>query len=463
MEFTSIYYLLFLTITTIIYHTIQPKFKSICLIIFSCFFIGLHSFESLIIFFIGTLTTQLLALNIESKIQNKLLFFRLGIIFNIFFVFIFKYLESNQKLFSTFDSNKTIAFLGVSFFSLQNISYIIDVYYNRIPTISFKKIILINSFFPKITAGPITTFQNFKIEETNSNSTFIKSGINRIALGIFKKVVLADRIAPIITYNFIEIDSKIGLTNLVVSFLFTIQLYFDFSAYTDIAIGSAKLFGIELPENFNIPLRAKSISEFWRKWHITLTNWLTQYIFYPISYRYRKLKKRGVIFALIITFLISGIWHGIGFTFILYAISHTLYLTVETLYKKQNYLIENKAINYIFNFIVFSLVSLSFIFFRSTSINQAFSKINTIFSSNFLPKNLLFDFTQYITIKGDQENIFNFYITLILVIGYLIYEKRIQTIFKRQSLTIFGISIIVLLISFFGIFDSTKNFIYNQF
>lgn len=463
MEFTSIYYLLFLTITTIIYHSIHPQFKTICLILSSVFFIGFHSFESLIIFFTGTITTQYLALRIESDKQKKQLIFQFGIIFNIFLIFGFKYLESNLKLFSTFNSNKTILFLGVSFFSLQNISYLIDVYYNRISTVSLKKIILINSFFPKVSAGPITTIQNFNIETIKSNSTLITSGINRITLGIFKKVVLADRIAPIITYNFNETESQIGLTNLVVAFLFTIQLYFDFSAYTDIAIGSAKLFGIELPENFNLPLRAKSISEFWRKWHISLTNWLTQYIFYPISYRYRKLKKRGVILALIVTFLISGVWHGIGFTFILYAISHILYLIIETLYKKENYFSENKVIKSIFNFIVFTLISLSFIFFRSTSIEQAISKINTIFSSKFLPRNLLFDFTQYIALKGDQENIFNLYLTLILIFGYLFFEKRIQSIFNKQKMSIFGIGLLILLISFFGIFDSTKNFIYNQF
>ena len=463
MEFTSVYYLLFLTIATIIFHTIQIKFRAICLIIFSCFFIGIHSFESLITFFTGTLITQFIAKNIETKTHLKQLFFRIGIIFNLLFILIFKYLESNHQLFSTFNSNKTIIFLGVSFFSLQNISYLIDVYYSRIKTVTIKKIILLNSFFPKITSGPITTFQNFDINEINSKSILINNGINRIAIGIFKKVVIADRIAPIITYNFFEKDSTIGLTNLVVAFLFTIQLYFDFSAYSDIAIGSAKLFGIQLPENFNLPLRARSISEFWRKWHISLSNWLTQYIFYPISYRYRKHKRRGLIFALTITFILSGIWHGIGFTFLLYAISHIIYLTFESLYKKSNYLTENKFFNYLLNFIVFILVSLSFIFFRSKSLNQAIFKIETIFSSNFLPSNFLKEFTQYIALKGDQENIFNLYITLLLITGFLIFEKRIQTVFNKQRLSIFGITIIILFISFFGIFDSTKNFIYNQF
>ena len=243
----------------------------------------------------------------------------------------------------------------------------------------------------------------------------------------------------------------------------TIQHYFDFSGFSDIAIGSAKLFGIQLSENFNFPLSSKTISEFWRKWHISLSSWLTNYIFYPISYRYRKLKYWGIITALTLTFLLSGIWHGIGLTFLIYALSHALYLIIETFIKKPKALILNKLAPLSSVFLTFNLVSLSFIFFRSTSIEQSFYKLKSIFSFAFFPKQTLTDFTQYIAIGGEQENIFNLYVTIILTALFLVFEKRIFNRFNINQLNVIGLIILLLIISFFGIFDGSKNFIYSQF
>ena len=466
MELTSLYYLVFITITLIIFNLISNKIKPTILIISSLIFIGLFSIDTLFVFLFGTLSTHFITtkmFRISNSLEKKMVF-RIGLIFNISLLFIFKFIESNYHIVSFFDPNKMILFVGISFFSLQNIAYLIDNYYNRIKPSNLSEFLLFNSFFPKFIAGPITKIQDFKFDIASQiHAAQIQNGINRIALGLLKKMVIADRIAPIIAHNFEETNPTFGLTNLVVAYLFTIQLYFDFSGYSDIAIGSAKLFGIQLPENFNFPLSSKSIGEFWRKWHLTLSSWLTNYVFYPISFRYRKLKYWGIITALTITFLLSGIWHGIGLTFLIYALSHALYLIIETFIKKPKILILNRLTSLISIFLTFNLVSLSFIFFRSTSIEQSFHKLKSIFSFPFLPKEIVNDFTQYIAIGGEQENIFNLYLTILLTTLFLIFEKRIFNLLNSNRLNLIGLILILLIISFFGIFDGSKNFIYSQF
>ena len=466
MELTSLYYLVFITITLILFNFLSYKLKPSILTVTSLLFIGFFSFETIFLFLFGTLSTYFLTNKISltsSNLEKKTVFI-FGLIINISLIFIFKFIESNHHLVSYFDINKTILFVGISFFSLQNIAYLVDNYYNRIKPSNLGEFLLFNSFFPKFIAGPITKIQDFKFDKTSQiNSAQIQNGINRIALGLLKKMVIADRIAPIIAHNFEETNPTFGLTNLIVAYLFTIQLYFDFSGYSDIAIGSAKLFGIQLPENFNFPLSSKTIGEFWRKWHISLSGWLTNYVFYPISFRYRKLKYWGVITALILTFLSSGIWHGIGLTFLIYALSHALYLIIETFFKKPKILILNKLTPLISVFLTFNLVSLSFVFFRATSIEQSFHKLKSIFSFSFFPKQLVTDFTQYIAIGGEQENIFNLYVTIILTSLFLIFEKRIYNRFNSNQISIVGLITLLLIISFFGIFDGSKNFIYSQF
>ena len=466
MEFTSIYYLIFITITLIFFRLCSSKIKPYLLILSSFIFIGLFTIESLLALLFGIISTHLIAKKIEdskNEFQKKL-FFTIGLTLIITSLFILKYIESNQFKLSYFKTNKLILFMGISFYGLQNIAYLIDIYYGRIKITSLKKFTLFSSLFSKFTAGPITTIQEFKIESSSkNNSQLIQNGINRIGWGLFKKMVIADRIAPIIAFNFESKNPTLGLTNLVLAYLFTIQLYFDFSGYSDIAIGTSKLFGINLPENFNLPLRSKSISEFWRKWHISLSNWLTKYIFYPISFRYRKTKHWGIIIAIITTFLISGIWHGIYMTFIIYALLHASYLIVETLIKKPSYLFSHKIFSFLSILVTFNLVSLGFIFFRSTSIEQSFSKIKYIFNFNFFPENILFDFTQFLSMGGEQENVFNLYITLLLMCLSIIFERKLQNIFNSKKLSVIGLTIILLLITFFGIFDTSKNFIYTQF
>ena len=150
-------------------------------------------------------------------------------------------------------------------------------------------------------------------------------------------------------------------------------------------------------------------------------------------------------------------------TFIIYALLHASYLIVETLIKKPSYLFSHKIFSFLSILVTFNLVSLGFIFFRSTSIEQSFSKIKYIFNFNFFPENILFDFTQFLSMGGEQENVFNLYITLLLMCLSIIFERKLQNIFNSKKLSVIGLTIILLLITFFGIFDTSKNFIYTQF
>jgi alginate O-acetyltransferase complex protein AlgI len=466
MDLTSINYLGFITLTFLFYRFLPLNAKPYLLIFSSFIFIGSYSIESLVFFLFQHVlihfTVKKISTTESASIRKRM--FKLGIVFIIAFIFSLKYIEIKFNNTSSFNTNKLIFFLGISFYSLQNISYLIDVYYGRVKRLSFLDFTLFSSFFSKFIAGPITIIQTFKITYIEKNNTYlIQQGINRIAWGLFKKIVIAERIAPVIAFNFELKNPTLGLTNLVLAYLFTIQLYFDFSGYSDIAIGTAKLFGIDLSENFKLSLRAKSISEFWRRWHISLSNWLTNYIFYPISYKYRKKKYWGTIIAIVITFLVSGLWHGVYLTFIIYALLHSVYLIVGLFIQKPTNRFKNRIFSIFSIFFTFNLVSISFIFFRSISIEQAFSKVKCIFSQHFFSNNLLFDFTQYIAMGGEQENVFNLYVSLFLISLVLLFEDRLQRIFNAKKMNVIHLTLILLTIIFFGVFDKSKNFIYTQF
>jgi D-alanyl-lipoteichoic acid acyltransferase DltB (MBOAT superfamily) len=354
---------------------------------------------------------------------------------------------------------------------LQNIAFLTDSYFKRLKfKTTFLEFSLYAVFFPKILTGPIEFPKEFipQIQSLNDRKQLLIEGSQRILLGLVKKIVIADRLAELVHYNFDLETSGFGVTNLVVAAIFTFQLYFDFSGYTDIAIGSSKMLGIDLKENFQFPLGSKSITDFWRKWHISLTSWLTNYIFYPLSFRMRKWNKIGVIIAIIITFLISGIWHGFALTFLMYALLHSLYLIIELITQNQRekfkQLIPNTIHTIISTLITFNLVSLSLIFFRSESLNKAIFILKSIFDyKQFFPPNWERDFFAKLATGGELDILFNFFVTSILLLFMLLLEKKIRTIIQKNNFNWFYFTICILVIFMFGVFKSRDQFIYSQF
>ncbi|MCW3104030.1 MAG: hypothetical protein JWO09_2470 [Bacteroidetes bacterium] len=460
-----------MVVTVIINYLLPERFRSFFLLFCSLAFIGYYNIESLLAVLVFSLFTFYISRNIRG---NRLLYIA-GILLNAYAVIMFNYFFATRQGFDfsyaaiSFNVNSFIIALGLSFYALQNISYLTEVYFGRWqPELSFKNFVLYNSFFPKVVSGPVMLPREFmpQIDRNVITHERLAAGFNRFLLGLFKKMVLADRLAPAVHSIFDFGDANCGLTTLAGAYLFTIQLYFDFSGYTDMALGIAKMLGYDLKENFNLPLRASSVSEFWRRWHISLISWFTAYVYYPLVYRLRSYKKAAAVAGILATFLISGIWHGIGITFFLWACCHIAYLCFELLTKRMRSGLSEKP-SYLFYklagiFIVFNAVSFSNIFFRSGSLSSALLMIKSLFS-DFFPAGWLHDFIAPLAVGGHQVDEFNFYISIFMAAAFLLFERRINRIANSGGFSFYYTTACVLLIFLLGIFSNGERFIYMQF
>jgi alginate O-acetyltransferase complex protein AlgI len=360
--------------------------------------------------------------------------------------------------------------LGFSFYTLQHIAYLIDVYTKRAEAEKrFTDFLLFSSFFAKFNAGPFekvnVLLPQFQVPE--SKETDLTNAIQRILLGFLKKMVLADRLTPLVGQVFGHQDQLGSVVTAVGICLFTLQLYFDFSAYSDIAVGTARLFGIRLTENFNFPFSATSVSEFWRRWHISLITWFTEYVYYPLAFRFRKYGKAGVIIGIACTFLLSGIWHGMGKTFLIWSLLHACYLSYEALTKNLRLGWSNRLSPFVYQafsvILTFVLVCFSNLFFRADSLGQAFVLLRELSHPLFGNQGFWEGFVDILAGGGYQEALFNFWITLALVTGFLIFEKDIVKGFTSGKLNYRHVIVSLLLIFAFGIFKKADYFIYLQF
>lgn len=280
--------------------------------------------------------------------------------------------------------------LGISFYIFKTLTYIFDVYREEIeqPEKNYLKYVLYVSFFPNILAGPISKARELipqlsdKLKITNE---FIGKGLMLILIGAFKKICIADMLAN----NFVDrvFDSPeffTGIDGVMAMYCYTMQIYFDFSGYTDIVIGLSFLLGIQLMPNFNKPFLAQNVTDFWRRWHMTLSSWLNEYVFYPLSFSFRKFKMWGVILAVMITFIISGLWHGPSWTYILWGISHGLAIALTVLLQNVFSKIKKNLPGWLYSFfsvfITFHFLALSMILFRSNDLNAAWKMYSLIFT-----------------------------------------------------------------------------------
>lgn len=470
MSFTSPQFLLFLILVVILNQLLRPSYKPIFLLIANCLFLGFFNWPSLIVvvafssfnYFIGS---------VLGRSKNKTLFYT-SIIINCLGIVSVNYVLAfgGHLIFSLaaidFKTGSPWIILGLSFYNLQHIAYTIDVYKKRIqPSKNYLIFLAASTYFPKLISGPVTLYQELKpqLHGPKTNNAMLWSGFNRILLGFFKKLVIADRLAPSVSSIFDYNDYLPGLTVLVGGLLFTIQLYFDFSGYCDIAIGASRMLGIVLPENFDFPLRSGSITVFWRKWHQSLIRFYTNYIFYPISFKYRRLNKHAAAIAITVTFLISGLWHGIGFTFFFWALCHLFYLLFELYFgtkRKEKSSFSKKLLSIVY---VIFLVSFSNIFFRATDIASCGHLMSEIFSLKFFPDNWLVDFVAPISVGGHQIEHFNFMVILFFVGMSLVFERKIFSIFNSERFNAVATFLMLLSIFLFGVFDSGQRFIYVQF
>jgi len=279
--------------------------------------------------------------------------------------------------------------IGVSYFALQAVSYLADIYLEiQEPEQHLGYHALALAFFPKLLQGPIERASDLlpQLKEPYRFSyETVRSGLILFAWGLFKKVVIADRLAQFVNPVFNDVHSYSGVTYLVAMYFYAIQIYCDFSGYTDMALGSARMFNLELTQNFKAPYLAASLSDFWRRWHISFSRWILDYIFKPLQLAWRDHGRHGTALALLVTFLFSGIWHGSTWGFVIWGMLHGVYLATSTYYKPyQKKLhkalrIEKSSLQKTWSILVtFNLVCFAWLFFRAATVADALHMIGGI-------------------------------------------------------------------------------------
>jgi len=471
MTFISPLFFLFLLIIVFFNYYSPSPFRPVLLVVASFIFIGFYNLESLITLVILTLFNFYSA----KQVANYRILYISILVLNVSTIILFNFFSVTSNVIGFSVSNLHFSLynffiaLGLSYYSLQNIAYITEVRFKRLqPETPLSNYFLYSSFFPKAISGPVMLPNEFlpQIEKTAVTSSDLIIGFKRILLGLFKKMVIADRLVAAVGSIFDFNSDYAGMTTIVGAYLFTIQMYFDFSGYTDMALGAAKMLGYDLKDNFDTPLRSTSISEFWRRWHISLIAFFTKYIYYPLVFKLREYKKIAALVGIALTFIVSGLWHRIGLTFFCWAMCHVFYLSFELLTKRFRIKLSeqiNKTFYKLFSvFIVFNLVCFSNIFFRAHSVSHAFHLIKNSFT-RFIPSDWLSGFIAPLAVGGHQIDEFNFFISIMMTLLVLLFEKGINSFSKKPVFNITYSVVVLLLIMIFGVFNSGTRFIYMQF
>ncbi len=306
---------------------------------------------------------------------------------NIGALFYFKYydffIENLNAVFKTDFVLKNILLpLGISFFTFQQLSFVIDAYKGELPKYSFIDYACFVTYFPQLVAGPIVTHDELVPQFANQEKkrfdwdNFTK-GLYAFVLGLSKKVLIADMVGNVANYGFANIEQLDSLASITVMLAYTVQIYFDFSGYSDMAIGMGRMMNIELPLNFNSPYKACNINDFWDRWHITLTRFFTKYVYIPLGGNRKGVARTYINIMLV--YLVSGIWHGANWTFIFWGICHGAFCVLTRACKKSISKIP-KAFGWI---VTFAFVNIMWIFFRAESMSDAFLLISRIFTGGF--------------------------------------------------------------------------------
>jgi len=407
MLFNSFDFALFLPIVFILYWFVANKnirMQNLLIVVASYVFYGWWDWRFLSLILFSTLVDYLVGVRLgteDNQAKRKVLLWT-SILVNLGFLGFFKYynffLDNFIASFSFFgreitaNSLNIILPVGISFYTFQTLSYSIDVYKRKLrPTKDFIAFAAFVSFFPQLVAGPIERAKNllpqfFRSRTFDYNKAV--DGMRQILWGLFKKMVIADNAAEIANEIFNNSANYSGSTLLLGALFFTFQIYGDFSGYSDIAIGTARLFGFDLMRNFNYPYFSRDIAEFWRRWHISLSTWFRDYLYIPIggSRGSLPMKIRNVF----VIFIVSGFWHGANWTFIVWGALNAIYFLPLLLAKKNRIYLGNVAqgrnlptIRESFQMLTtFGLTVFAWIFFRAESIGHSMSIISKIFSSS---------------------------------------------------------------------------------
>ncbi len=477
MFFNSLQFAIFLPIVFLLYWFVPNKSKAsqnYILILASYFFYACWDWRFLFLLVFSTLMCYALGIRIESSRTqtSRKIWLWLCIVMNLGFLGIFKYYNFFAVSFA--DLFQAIGFrvspilldvilpIGISFYTFHGLSYIIDIYYGRIKSEkNFIDYSLFVSYFPLLVAGPIERATHL-LPQLKAKREFdfekAKEGVYQILWGLVKKVVIADTCAMYANAVFDNYNSMNSLSLLLGAVYFAFQIYGDFSGYSDIALGTSKLFGIDLLKNFNYPYFSRDIAEFWRRWHISLSSWFRDYLYIPLGGS--KGSKIFQIRNVFIIFLVSGFWHGASWTYVIWGLVNALYFIPLLLMNKNRNNIDAFRISFdwasvriiVSILLTFSITCLAWIFFRAKTIQDAISYIRRMVTD------LNFGF-QYLRIERYSYEI------LIMVLLFVIVEwnnrYKIEPLSGKYSWL--KVSLSLLAIIALGVFSDYKNFIYFQF
>ncbi len=378
MQFNTYLFILAVLPITVIGYFLLNKVSIVAskllIVAVSLYFYGMAGVTGLIWLIISILVNYIMVIIMKKSSRHKCVVLWGGIIFNVMLLYYFKYFNFSITAVSSLlskeiEARSIILPIGISFFTFQQIAYLVESYKGKTDKNSMLDYILYVVYFPKITMGPLVNQEDL-ISQFNDgerkklNIDNLTRGIRMFNIGLFKKVILADTFAKAVTWGFDNITVATSMDLFLVMIAYTFQIYFDFSGYSDMAIGVSSMFNIDLPMNFDSPYKACSIREFWRKWHISLTKFLTEYIYFPLGG-----SRKGMLTTCIntmIVFIISGIWHGANWTFILWGFIHGALQIFDRLTEK---LRENvhPALKWMTTFLT---VSFLWLLFRASSITE---------------------------------------------------------------------------------------------
>lgn len=481
MLFNSLEFMVFFPIVVFLYFLLPQKYRWALLLGASYYFYMAWKPEYILLILASTIVDYIVSLKMgakkDKKDRKKYLYISLAS--NLGMLFLFKYFgflqESIAAISSLFGGHykglslDLILPMGISFYTFQTLSYTIDVYNGKIKAEKhFGIFALYVSFFPQLVAGPIERsdrllpqfYQNHKFDYDR-----VTDGMKRIAMGLFKKVVIADRIAIAVNTVYNNPRDYQGILLIIATILFAIQIYCDFSGYSDIAIGAAKVMGFDLIENFKRPYFAKSVGEFWSRWHISLSTWFRDYVYIPLGgNRTRKIKAYRNI---VITFLVSGLWHGANWTFVAWGGIHGIYLLIEKAIgikaKKQSKGILKSLIGITRTFV---LVCIAWIFFRA----------NTFSDAIYIISHLIFDPRELMNMHQIKSELLNIgldklqwmisftSIGIMILVQYFEEKESIIERLKRRPVVVrWGLYYALIMAIIFLAITNNQEFIYFQF
>lgn len=475
MLFNSLHFVFFFILTTTIYFLLPHRWRWAFLLFISCYFYAVFVPVYILILAFTIVVDYWAGRLIEDHPQRRKPLLLASLIVNIGFLAFFKYynfLNDNLTALLGFwgagnpiPNLRIILPIGLSFHTFQAMSYTIEVYRgHQKAERHFGIYALYVMFYPQLVAGPIERPQNVLYQfyrKVNFNYDRVVAGLRMMLWGLFKKVVIADRLSIYVDAVYNNATHHSGLTCIVATIFFAFQIYCDFSGYSGIALGAAKVLGIDLMENFRRPYLATSIKDFWSRWHISLSTWFRDYLYIPLGGSRVRLPRH--ILNLLIVFMVSGLWHGASWTFVIWGALHGVYQTAELLLnrfvfkkKKQGMLAPRRGGNLLRYLVTFTLVCFAWIFFRADSISTAFTIVENIVTLK--PGSFFVGFAA------------GFVYSVLLIIFLILAEINQEFLAEKWSLLwspkpalrIIGYAGLLLLMLLIGVFNGGQ-FIYFQF